>query len=86
MRPDSTPLADALHSQSRSELAELSEDGMCDSMDFEAAGTNIVNSYREEGIPGMSLGERAKLTITGDYAYGKQGYPGLIPPNATLIL
>lgn len=55
-------------------------------MDFEAAGTNIVNSYREEGIPGMSLGERAKLTITGDYAYGKQGYPGLIPPNATLIL
>jgi len=37
------------------------------------------------GVPQMSLGEMAKLTITGDYAYGEQGYPGLIPPNATLI-
>lgn len=25
----------------------------------------------DEGVPQMSLGEKAKLTITGDYAYGK---------------
>lgn len=33
----------------------------------------------------MSVGERAKLTCSPDYAYGQQGHPGVIPPNATLI-
>ena len=26
----------------------------------------------------MSVGEKARLTISGDYAYGQQGYPGLV--------
>jgi FK506-binding protein 1 len=34
----------------------------------------------------MSLGEKATLLISGDYAYGDRGFPGLIPANATLIL
>lgn len=33
----------------------------------------------------MSVGQRAKLTCSPDYAYGTKGHPGLIPPNATLI-
>lgn len=33
----------------------------------------------------MTLGERAKLTLSSDYAYGPSGVPGIIPPNATLI-
>lgn len=40
----------------------------------------------DEGVPQLSLGEKAVLTITGDYAYGDRGFPGLIPPNATLIV
>ncbi|MFE5712509.1 FKBP-type peptidyl-prolyl cis-trans isomerase [Streptomyces sp. NPDC056501] len=39
----------------------------------------------DEGVPQMSLGERAKLTITSDYGYGDRGVPGVIPPKATLI-
>ena len=27
----------------------------------------------------MSLGERAKLIVTPDMAYGKRGYPGVYP-------
>jgi len=34
----------------------------------------------------MTLGEKATLLISGDYAYGDRGFPGLIPANATLIL
>jgi len=39
----------------------------------------------DEGVMQMSIGERARLTCSPDYAYGPQGYPGTIPPNATLV-
>ena len=39
----------------------------------------------DEGVIKMSLGEKAKLTITPDYGYGARGAGGVIPPNATLI-
>lgn len=32
----------------------------------------------------MSVGERAKLVCSPDYAYGSRGHPGVIPPNAEL--
>ncbi|KAL8754242.1 MAG: hypothetical protein Q9199_004486 [Rusavskia elegans] len=39
----------------------------------------------DEGVTEMSLGEKSVLTISGDYAYGDGGFPGLIPPNASLV-
>ncbi len=38
----------------------------------------------DEGVVGMNVGEKRKLTIPPTLAYGPQGRPG-IPPNSTLI-
>ncbi|KAJ1948584.1 Fork head 1, partial [Dispira parvispora] len=39
----------------------------------------------DEGVVQMSVGEKARLTITPDYGYGAQGFPPVIPGNSTLI-
>lgn len=38
----------------------------------------------DEGVMQMSLGEKAKLSLTSDYGYGAEGAGGVIPPNANL--
>ena len=46
--------------------------------------TQVIKGW-DEGVMKMSLGEKAKLTISPDFGYGARGAGGVIPPNAELI-
>ncbi len=48
-------------------------------------GAGMVIKGWDEGIVGMKVGGRRKLTIPPDMAYGASGHPPVIPPNSPLV-
>lgn len=48
-------------------------------------GAEQVIPGLDEGVERLCMKERAKLFIPADKAYGRKGFPGLVPPNTHLI-
>jgi FKBP-type peptidyl-prolyl cis-trans isomerase FkpA len=48
-------------------------------------GAGEVIAGWDEGVATMLAGDKVRLTIPPEKGYGASGYPGAIPPNATLI-
>ena len=52
--------------------------------EFRLGAGQVIKGW-DQGVAGMKIGGMRKLTVPSDLAYGKRGFPPVIPADATLV-
>ena len=55
-----------------------------DPLDFALGAGDVIKGW-DQGLPGMKVGGKRRLTLPPELAYGDQGLAGIIPPHATRV-
>ncbi len=55
-----------------------------ETFDFQLGAGMVIKGW-DQGVVGMKVGGRRKLTVPPELGYGAGGYPPVIPPNSILI-
>ena len=55
-----------------------------DPFEFRLGAGQVIPGW-DQGVAGMQVGGKRKLTLPPELGYGSRGAGGVIPPNATLV-